>query len=160
MKFYLQHLLRTPLPYLVVLFLLVVTAWFAKYTVTSGEKYDELSNTTYGYKIEKYYCFPSTELTIYTNRGLFSETSSVYEMSQMSVNKIEEERWLNNDMVVYLNLQLRYHDSILVIRPTRIIYDFSQREIYSSSDFTLWRAKAKDRLTEAEFNALLSSLSR
>jgi len=63
MEDYLKPLIHTPLPYLAILFLLATVAWFAKYPVTSGEKYDKISNTTYGYKIEKYYCCPSVDST-------------------------------------------------------------------------------------------------
>jgi hypothetical protein len=153
-------------PFILAIFLLLgLVVWFAKFTITSGERYDKFSRTTLGYKIEKYYFWNSTRLTFWSNRTFNSEMKSVYEFSGLTVDKIEEERWVNNDTAIYLNLQIMYQDSMVSVKPARIIYDFHRSEIHTSSSFTLWRIwneknKSEDWMNEGEFDAVLSRLSK
>ena len=153
------------LPLLVVAFFLLITiVWFGKYTVTSGERFDEFSKTSYGYKVEKYFFWNSTTLTFWSNKP-FSGTSSVYEFSSTPVDKIDEERWLNNNTAIYLNLRIKSVDLVDTFGAGRIIYDFHRGEMHTASRYTLWRIwneknKSEDWLNDEEFDAILLRLNR
>jgi len=142
----------------------VACVWYGRYTVTSGEKYDSFSGVSYGYRVEQYYCWNTTRITIWNKRGLAYQMDSVYEFGQLTVEKVVGEKWLKNDLAIYLNLDIRYHDSLVSIHPIRIIYDFHRGEMHTSSGFSLWRIwneknKSEDWLKEDEFNKILDHLS-
>lgn len=152
--------------FLIALFIsAILVVWSATYTVTSVEKHDGFSNVTFGYTVEKYYCWNSMKLTFWSNRGLFNQMNTTYTLSELTVDKIVEQRWLKNDQAIYLNLQIEYHDSMVSVHPARIIYDFHRGEIHTSSDFTLWRNwnpknNTDGWMTETEFEDILNRLSR
>lgn len=153
------------LPFVVVAFFLLVTmVWFGKYTVTSDERFDEFSRTSYGYKVEKYFFWNRTTLTFWSNKS-FSQSNSVYEFSPTPVDRIDEERWLKNDTAIYLNLRIKSVDLVNTFGAGRIIYDFQRGELHTSSGYTLWRIwneknKPEDWLNDEEFDAILLRLSR
>jgi len=146
------------LPLLIGLFgILALLVWNARFTVASGEKVDDLGSYSYGYKIEQYYTRSSSRLTIWSSRGM----EFVCELGQLTVDEVVEQRWLKNDSAIYLNLHIRYHDSMVSVHPARIIYDFHRGEIYTSSGFALWRNfdkrhKSEDWMSDAEFDTVLS----
>lgn len=143
----------------------VLLVCYAKHTVASGEKHDDFSGVTYGYRIEQYYFWNSMRLTIWSRRGTSYGMKSVYDFPALTVDKVVEERWLNNDLAIYLNLQIKYHDSMVSVHPAKTIYDFHRGEMHTSSSFTLWRIwneknKPEDWMAEKEFDTILASLSR
>ena len=156
-KYILPALLVVTMIFVVV----VLVVWNAQFTVASGEKTDDLGYFSYGYKIEQHYVGKSFRLTFWSSRGM----RFVHNEGQVTVEEVVEQRWLKNDAAIYLNLQLKYHDSVVSVHPARIIYDFHRGEIYTSSDFTLWRNfdkthDSKDWMNDAEFDAVLSRLEQ
>lgn len=142
----------------------VLIGWNAKYTVTAGEKRDDFSGVTYGYRVEQYYLWNSIRLTIWNKRGNHG-MNLVYDLPSLTVDKILEERWINHDAAIYLKLQIKYHDSAASINAARIIYDFQRGETHTASDFTLWRVwneqnKTEEWMSESEFDAVLLRLNR
>jgi hypothetical protein len=135
--------------------------WNARFIVASGEKSDDLGYFNYGFKIEQFYARKSFRLTIWSSRGMVF----VHESAGLTVDEVVEERWLKNDAAIYLNLQVRYHDSLVSVHPVRMIYDFHRGEMHTSSGFTLWRSfdtshKNEDWMSDAEFDAVLSRLEQ
>jgi len=148
------------LPLAIGLFLIItLLAWNARFTVASGEKIDDLGYYKYGYKIEQYYLSNSSKLTFWSSRGM----TFVCELGPLTVDEVVGQRWVKNEAAIYLNLQIRYHDSMVSVSPARIIYDFHRGEIYTSSGYTLWRNfdhrhKSEDWMSDVEFDAVLSRL--
>ena len=143
----------------------VLFAWNATYTVASGEKYDSFSYSSYGYQIEKYYCWDTMKLSFWYKRGLSNQMNTTYNLPQLTVDQIIGQRWIKNDQAIYLNLQIKYHDSAVSVHPAKIIYDFHRGEIHTSSDLTLWRNwnsenKPDDWMSEKKFDDVLNRLSR
>jgi hypothetical protein len=147
-----------------VLFAGAAFVWFGRYAVTAGEKYDAFSNRSYGYKVEQYYFWKTTRLTIWKGNSLSYEMYAVYEFGSLTVDKVVDELWLKNDAAIYLNLDVKYHDSVVSVHPIRLIFDFHRGEIYTSSGYTLWRLwnpqnKAEDWMTDSEFDGILKRLN-
>jgi len=139
--------------------------WWGRYTVTSEKKYASFSGVSYGYQIEQYYFWNTTRITIWNRRGLSYQLDAVYEFGKLTVDKVVEEKWLKDDLAIYLNLEIKYHDSVVSVHPAKFIYDFHRGELHTSSEFTLWRIwNEKDKpdgwMAEREFDAVLKSLSR
>lgn len=164
---------------LIALFISTVSViWNATYTVASDERHDVFHDITYGYQIEKYYCWNSMKITFWNNRNhftqklifwksssIFAQMNTTFILSQLTIDKVVEQRWLKDDQAIYLNLQIKYHDSAVSVHPAKIIYDFHRGEIHTSSGFTLWRNwnpknKTDDWMTETEFEDVLDRLSR
>jgi|CXWL01.1.fsa_nt_gi predicted NAD-dependent protein-ADP-ribosyltransferase YbiA (DUF1768 family) len=149
-------------PLAIGLFIIIaVLGWNARFTVTKGEESDDLGYFTYGYKIEQSYLRNSFTLKFWSSRGM----EFVHSQGQVTVAEIVEQRWLKNDAAIFLNLRLKYHDSIVSEGPARIIFDFYRGEIYVSSGYTLWRSfdnkhDGEDWLNDAEFDAVLSRLEQ
>ena len=137
--------------------IITLPVWHARFTIASGEKRDDFGYYSYGYKIEQYYIWNSSRLTVWSSRGM----EFVCDLTQLTVDEVVEQRWLKNDAAIYLNLQIRYHDSMVSVHPARIIFDFHRGEIHTSSGFTLWRNfdnrhKSEEWMSDAEFDAVLS----
>jgi hypothetical protein len=143
------------------LFLLVVLLlWNARFTVASDERTDDLGYFTFGYKIEQYYVGNRFKLTFWSTR----EMEFVHREGQMTIEAVEQ-RWLKNDAAIYLNLQIKYHDSVVSTHPARIIFDFHRGEVYCHSGITLWRNfdkrhRSEAWMSEVEFDAVLSKLGK
>jgi hypothetical protein len=139
---------------------LVVLIWNARFTVASDQRTDDLGYYSYGYKIEQYYVRKAYKLTFWSTRGM----EFVHYNGPMTIEGVEQ-RWLKNDAAVYLNLQIKYHDSVVSSHPARIIFDFHRGEIYCNSGFTLWRNfdkrhDSKDWMSEQQFDEVLSKLEK
>jgi hypothetical protein len=135
----------------------LLVVWSAKYTVASGEKR--------GYQIDHYYFWDSMRLKIWEKRGINYGMNLVYDLPALTVEKIVEQRWLKNNAALFLNLQIKYHDSTVSVHTARVIYDFHRGEMYTSSGVTLWRIwnernKSEEWMSESEFDAILSRFSR
>jgi hypothetical protein len=140
----------------------LVFAWFGRYTVMSGEKQAVNSGNRYGYEVDKYFCWNTTRLRIWRKAYIGYEMDAVYEFPQLTVERIVDEKWFKNDMAIYLNLDVKYHDSLVSVHPVRVIYDFNRGEMHTSSRYTLWRIRNgkdnNDRMTDDEFNSILNRL--
>lgn len=160
-----RHIIR---PYVIPLLSLAVGLFLilglvllnARFTVASGEMTDDLGYYTYGYEIEQYYVGNRFKLRFWSTRGF----EFFHKAGQMTVEKVEQ-RWLKSNAAVYLNLQVKYHDSAVSTRPVRVIFDFHRGEIYCSSDFTLWRNfdqrhESDAWMSDAEFDDVLFELEK
>lgn len=150
------------LPIAIGLFLIIaLLAWNLGYTVASGETSDNLGYYPYGYKIEHYYIRSSFRLKFWTSMGMVFK----YDSGQMTVEEVKEQRWVNNDAAVYLNLRIKQHDSSVSTDSARVIYDFQRGQMYVTSRFKLWRTFDKNHeranwMSEAEFDAVLARLQQ
>lgn len=138
----------------------VVLVWNARFTVASGERTDDWGRVTYGFKIEQYYVRNTFKLTFWSTRGM----EFVHYQGAMTVENVEQS-WLKGDAAIYLNLQIKYHDSVVSTGPARIIFDFHRGEIYISSYSTLWRNfderhRSEAWMSETEFDAILKRLQQ
>lgn len=84
---------------------------------------------------------------------------TVYDLPALTVDKVVEQRWLKNDAAIYLDLQIKYHDSLISVHPAKVIYDFHRGEVHTYSQFTLWRLwneknKAEDWMSDPEFDSV------
>jgi hypothetical protein len=133
---------------------------FAKFTVSSGEKIDGFTGVRYGYKLEQYYFRRGFRFSLWNAQAMVQE----YDLSALTVEKATEERWLSNDGAIFLNLEIKYHDSVPSLHPVKIIYDFQRGELYTLSGLTLWRTWNrkepidKNWMTDSEFQAVLTRL--
>ena len=153
-----------------VLVALVIAGYFwstnQRHTVVHGEQNNGLG-TTYGYKVENYTFKTGMRITIWKKVGLLSHTTmqSIYDLPELTVDKVDNSEWIKSNGAIYLNLQITYHDSLESTNPTRIIYDFHTGEMYITSELTLWRIRSKklrsdDWMTENEFDKILAELRR
>src|SRR5215204_7197817 len=85
----------------------VLLVWNLKYTVTAGERHDNFSEVTFGYRIEQYYFWNSMKLTLWNKRGVTYGMNLVYDLPSLTVDKVVEERWINHEAAIYLNLQIK-----------------------------------------------------
>jgi hypothetical protein len=143
----------------------ILVVWYAKYTVTSGERRDDFAGVSYGYRIEQYYFWNSMRLVIWQKYGINYGMNLVYDLPALTVDKVVEERWLKNNAALYLNLQIKYHDSMPSVDYAKVIYDFHKGEMHTSSGYTLWRIwneknKTEDWMSESEFEKTLSQFNR
>lgn len=150
---------------IVVFAVALVVVWNAKYTVASGQKFDEFSQIKYGYRIERYYFWKTTRVSFWKSlsRSQSNGFDFVFESSAITVEKIVEERWINNHLAIYLNIDFTYHDSIKSTVPTKMIFDFHRGEMHTFSSLTLFRiwndnTTAKKWLNEQEFQSILNRL--
>lgn len=143
----------------------MLIVWNAKYTVISEEKHDDFSQISYGYQIEQYYFSKSSRVSFWTRHGRRNRSYLVYETPSVTVSKVIEERWINNNLAIYLNIEFTYHDSIRSISPTKIIYDFQRGEMHTFSNLTLFRiwngiGSGDKWMNEHEFESILNRLDR
>jgi hypothetical protein len=141
----------------------IAFSWCGRYTVTSANKYDPFSGVSYGYQIEQYYVWNTSRITIWNTRGFSYQMNAVYEFRQLTVENVVEAKWLKNNLAVYLDLDIKYHDSVASVHRVRMIYDFHRGEMHTSSGLTLWRIWNKENdskswMNDAEFDAVLNSL--
>lgn len=147
-----------------IILLLFCIAWFAKYTVIAEEKSDDFGNS-YGYQIEKYVFWKSTKFTIWSKRPFSYRMYSTYELPSLTIEEVVEKKWLKHNAAIYLNLKIKYHDSMVSVSPARVIYDFHRGELHTSSNLTLWRFfndknKGEEWMSESEFNSILQQLEQ
>lgn len=140
----------------------ITIVWFAKYVVITGEKEDKLTNAHYGYKIEQNFFLNRMILTIWNSAGV----TISYDLHSMTIDEVEESRWLSNGRGVYLNLRIKYHNSSPSVSPAKIAYDFQRGELYLTSPIAFGRVfnesnpVNKNWMTESEFQEALSRLSQ
>jgi len=141
--------------------LAIVVIWYAKYTVAYGEKNGSENYTVYGYRLEQYYFWNSMRLTIWNMHRLNKGITSVYEIPDVTADKVVEERWLKNESAIYLDVQFKQDDSLITTRHGRMLYDYRRAEIYTSGLF--WRLWARgyegdNSMSQEEFDSILNRL--
>jgi len=147
------------------LLVFVIIAWNAKYTVVSDTKYDSFSGVSIGYKIEQFYFWKSSRILFWNRRAPFVGTDISFDLPSLTIREVKENRWINLEKAIYLDLDATYHDSMISNVPARIIYDFHRGEIHASSRYTLWRIwnpelKSEGWMSDGEFDLLLKKLDR
>ena len=100
-------------------------------------------------------------MTIWLERGAYRQMEANFYLPRLTIEKVEDRRWLSSDAVIYLSLRVKNHDSLSSVDSLKMIYDFHRGEMFTSSKFTLfrfWNEKhhAEGWMTETEFNAVLS----
>lgn len=141
--------------------LAIVVIWYAKYTVAYGEKNGSENYTVYGYKLEQYCFWNSMRLTVWNKHRLNYGVTSVYEIPDVTADKVAEERWLNKDSAIYLDIQFKQDDSLITTRHGKMLYDYRRDEIYDSGLF--WRLRARgyegdNSMSYEEFESILNRL--
>jgi hypothetical protein len=147
-----------------ILLLVFVLLWrnSITYTVSQGEQYIGIGSS-YGYKIENYQFSNRMRITIWMKMGFTDTMKSVYDLPSLTVEKVSQAQWIKSNGAIYLELQIKHHDSLESIEPTKIIYDYHKGEMYVTSNLILWRMwnsklSFNDWMTESEFDRILSQL--
>jgi hypothetical protein len=138
-----------------------LVVWHARQTISSDKKRDDFSGVTYGYGIKQYYFWSSSDLTFWLDRGAHRQFEANFYFSGYTIEKVEDERWLSNGSVIYLNMTVKSHDTMKAVGSLKMIYDFHRGEMYTSSRFTMFRfwneRKSHEAwLSDSEFAAVLA----
>jgi hypothetical protein len=96
--------------------------------ILADERSEGSTGLGYGFRIEQKYFISKTTLKFWSARGL----SLDYELYPYTVENASS-RWLANNRAIYLDLRLRYHDSVPSVAPVKIIYDFQRGAVYINS---------------------------
>ncbi len=164
---------KKPRYVIMLLFAIVVASYFLenqpKNTVVQGEQ-DNGFGRTYGYRVENYRFKDGMRITIWERLGInkfigHTEMQSIYDLSGLTVDRVDRSEWIKSDGAIYLKLQITYHDSIVSTNSTSVIYDFHTGEMYITSDLNLWRIWSErlsyeEWLSENEFDKILSELKQ
>lgn len=124
--------------------------------IASGER--KTSAADWGYSLDQYRFRDRMRLNLWSDSSLFSSSSNAtLDLSNVSVNRITEERWLADSRAVYLNMLVTVDDKEL---PAKVIYDFQRGEMHTTSPADLWRVPTEPntnvKMTDEEFQAMLS----
>jgi len=128
--------------------------------IVAGEESEAATGIKYGFRIEERYFISKTTLQIWTSRGL----NLNYELYPYTVENASSQ-WLANNRAIYLDLRLKYHDSVPSVAPVKIIYDFQRGEVYISSPMSfgrVWDAGyriERNWMSEDDFEKELSRLN-
>ena len=103
--------------------------------IANGER--KTSPADWGYSLDQYRFRDRMRLNLWSDSSLFSSSSeATLDLSNVSINKITEERWLADSRAIYLNM-------LVVVSgkeyPAKVIYDFQRGEMHTSSPVDLWR---------------------
>ena len=153
-------IVRSALVVALILVILSLVLAFSKRTIASGEKVDRLTGARYGYSLEQYRWRNRVKLTIEHSAGM----KLVYELPALTVERVNEERWVANDRAIFLNLNLTSHGSNPARGDARILYDFQKGTLYLTSGLTLWRTWSqsepldKNWMSESEFQSVLEKI--
>lgn len=127
--------------------------------IAAGEQSEGGTGVKYGFRIEGQYFFSKTTLKFWTSRGL----NLNYELYPYTVEDVSS-RWLANNRAIYLDLRLKYHDSVPSVAPVKVIYDFQRGSVYINSPMNLGRVWDPDDriernwMSEDDFRSELSRL--
>jgi hypothetical protein len=130
----------------------IIAYMTSKDTLSASNRKDEFGANV-GYQIDRYRYRNRAQLSFTPGTG----SSLVYNLSPLLIDKIEQQSWMSNGRVVYLNLLVK-PNSNSPASPARIIHDFQRGETYVYSPLSLGRtASSSDRwMSEAEFDGLLA----
>jgi hypothetical protein len=155
----------TPKPYIMLgivsLMLAVGIGLIAQRVILATEQSEGSTGVKYGFSIEEKYFVSKTTVKIWTSRGL----NLKYELYPYTVESVSS-RWLANNRAIYLDLRLKYHDSVPSVGTVKVIYDFQRGEIYINSPMSFGRIwDTSDRiernwLSDEDFEMQLSRLDR
>ena len=92
---------------------------------------------------------------------MYRQFEANFYLPRFTIEKVEDERWLSNGSVIYLNVKVKSHDSMQSVGSLKMIYDFHRGEMYTSSPFTIfrfWNEKNSYQawLSEPDFKAILT----
>lgn len=130
-----------------------------QHVVLADERREESTGVRYGFRIEQKYFISKTTLKFWTSRGL----NLNYELYPYTVEDVSS-RWLANNRAIYLDLRLKYHDSVPAVSPVKVIYDFQRGAVYINSPMSFGRVwDPGDRIernwmTDDDFESELSRL--
>ena len=124
--------------------------------IASGER--KTKQADWGYAVDQYRFRNRMRLNLWSDSSLFSSSSdATLDLSNVSVNKITEERWLADSRAVYLNMLVTVDGKE---QPAKVIYDFQRGEMHTTSPVDLWRvpneATTSVKMTDEEFQAVLT----
>ena len=124
--------------------------------IANGER--KTNQADWGYAVDQYRFRNRMRLNLWSDSSLFSSSSNAtLDLSNVSVNKITEERWLADSRAVYLNMLVTVDGKE---QPAKVIYDFQRGEMHTSSPVDLWRVPNQPnqnvKLTDDEFQAVLN----
>ena len=144
----------------IVITAVVAIVWHGKFAVTSQERHDQFSGVSYGYLVQQSFFWNSASLTIWVKRGRHHQMDATFYMPHVSIQEIKEQRWLSDGAAFYLDLTIQNHDSIKSTGSLRMIFDFHKGQMFTSSQFTLWRFwnernSYEEWIGEAAFNEVL-----
>ncbi len=137
-----------------------IFAYFnATKTIASGER--KTRQADWGYSLDQYHFRNRMRLDLWSDSSLFSSSSdATLDLSNVSVNRITEERWLADSRAIYLHMLLAADDKE---QSAKVIYDFQRGELYTTSPANLWRVPNESdknlKMTEEEFQAVLNRYS-
>lgn len=124
--------------------------------IASGER--KTKQADWGYAVDQYRFRNRMRLNLWSDSSLFSSSSdATLDLSNVSVNKITEERWLADSRAIYLNMLVTVDGKE---QPAKVIYDFQRGEMQTTSPADLWRVPNEPnknaKLTDEEFQAVLN----
>ena len=121
------------------------------------ERSEGPTGVRYGFRIEQKYLISKTTLKFWTARGL----NLNYELYPYTVEDVSS-HWLANNRAIYLELRLKYHDSVPSVAPVKVIYDFQRGAVYINSPTNFGRVWDPDRIDKNWINDddFASELSR
>ncbi len=137
--------------------LVFVWAYFSStQNIASGER--KTKEADWGYAVDQYRFRNRMRLNLWSDSSLFSSSSqATLDLSNVSVNKITEERWLADSRAIFLNMLVTVDGKE---QPAKVIYDFQRGEMQTTSPADLWRIPNEPnknvKLTEEEFQAVLN----
>jgi hypothetical protein len=161
-----SRVLRIMLLVVLLVLIVAVSNFFRinqRYTVVQGDQ-DNGYGSTYGYIVENYLFSDQMRITLWVKLGSGYTMRSVYDLQELTVDKVNQNEWVKSNGAIYLNLQITYHDSTPSTKSTKIIYDFHRGEMYVTSELTLWRIwddnlSHESWMSESEFEEILWSYS-
>jgi hypothetical protein len=130
----------------------IITYLTSKETLAASNRKDEFGAEV-GYQLDQYRYRNRARLSFNPGTG----SSVVYNLAPLLIEKIEQQSWMSNGRVIYLNLSVK-PNSNSPASPARIIHDFHRGETYVYSPLNLGRtASSSDRwMNEAEFDGMLA----
>ncbi len=135
---------------------------YLKQKIASGER--NSAQASWGYTVEQYQFRNRMRLNLWSDSSLFSGSSdATFDLDQVSVIKLTEERWLADSRAVYLNLVVNAANKLGAEQTAKVIYDFQRGEMYTFSPVDLWRVPGEPnknvQMSEAEFQSVLNKFS-
>ncbi len=128
--------------------------------ILADEQSEWATGARYGFKIEQKYFISKTTLKFWTSRGL----NLNYELYPYTVEDVSS-RWLANNRAIYLDLRLKFHDSVPSVAAVKVIYDFQRGAVYINSPMSfgrIWNSSdqiERNWMSEDDFASELSRLA-
>lgn len=125
-------------------------------TIAKGERNN--AQASWGYSVDQHRLRNRLRLDLWSDSSMFSSASdATFDLNNVSVNKIVEERWLADSRAVFLHLLVNTDGKE---QSAKIIYDFQRGEMYTSSPVDLWRVPSAPnqnyKMNDEEFQSVLN----